>query len=486
MNSPILTDYPQLTILQNIVKQKKVAVYCVGGFLRDHVLGRTNNDLDFAVEKDALKVAKLFADKIKGAYVILDQERGCARVIKKIKQKTYTFDLADFRADTFLEDLAHRDFTINTLAMDIACITPSTEISQVILDHKRGIKDIKAKRIKRTSVRALREDPLRMVRAFSLQANLGFRIELSTLNQIRKEKDAICTVSSERVRDELFKILSSPNAAKVLRAMDRIGLLAKVMPQITVMYGCTQGGYHHLDVWPHSIETVRQLEKVFKKDINKFNEEDVLDIREYLDEKLGGECARFALIKLAALLHDVGKPDTRKKRPEGGFSFHGHERVGRDIVRHVARMLKLSTRQRHMVEDMVIFHLRPGYLSNFKQPSTRMVFRYFRDTKDEALSILLLCLADQRATCGSLTTEKDQRHHEKITYDLIERYLAKKREKPLVHFINGDDLIKKFKLKPSPLFGQILTEVEEQQVLGKVSTKQEALALVKVLVERNN
>jgi len=473
----LLTDFPQLKIIQTIAKKKRVSVHLVGGFLRDYVIGRKKHDLDFAVEKNALKVARLFADEIKGAYVLLDEERGCARVAKKSKGVIYAFDFADFRDETFLKDLALRDFTINTLSIDLKDINPSIEVDDILKDFKNGLKDIKARRIKRVSIKAFRDDPLRMMRAFSLSASLGFRIQLSTLNQIRKEGDSIRQVSSERIREELFKILASSNAADTLKSMDRSGFLVKVIPQIHVMQHCTQGGYHHLAVWPHSLEVVVQLEKVFKKDIKKLSEMDKEDINQYLDECLGGEHSRRALIRLAALLHDIGKPDTRKKRPEGGFSFHGHENVGKGIVRHIAQMLKFSTRERHALEDMVQMHLRPGYLSNFQNPGDKIIYRYFRDAKEEAVSIALLSLADQRATRGPLTTEKAQKHHEKICVALVEKYFAKKREKPFIRLINGDDLIRKLKLQPSPLFKKILMEVEEQQSLGKIAAKKEALEL---------
>jgi len=479
---PLLTQYPQLKIIQDIAQTHKIAVYLVGGLLRDYVLQRVKNDFDFAVENNALKVAEIFAKKIKGAYVLLDEERGCARVAKKSKGAIYTFDFADFRAKTFLDDLAHRDFTINTLSINLADLDSSTEVEDVLMDYKRGLKDIAAKRIKRTSVKAFRDDPLRMMRAFSLKANLGFRITLPTLNQIRKECDLIRKVSAERIREELFKVLGSNNAGVTLKEMDRIGMLEKIMPQIRVMDQCTQGGYHHLDVWPHSLETVIQVEKIFKKGFEKFSQEDQEDITQYLQEPLGGEHTRTALMKLAALLHDIGKPDTRQKKPEGGFSFHGHENVGKMIVRHIARMLKFSTRERHALEDMVQLHLRPGYLSNFKKPSDKMVYRYFRDAKEEAVSVALLTLADQRATRGPLTTEQDQEHQKDICLGLVAQYFAKKREKPLVRLITGDDLIKKLKIKPSPLFKEILMAVEEQQSLGKITTKKEALVLAKKMV----
>ena len=258
--------------------------------------------------------------------------------------------------------------------------------------------------------------------------------------------------------------------------MDRIGILEKIIPQVKVMYHCRQGTYHHLDVWPHSLETVVQLEKVFDQ------VKDDKDMQDYLNELLGGNHTRKSIMKLAALLHDIGKPDTRK-REKGRISFHGHEHAGKKIVHHIGTMLKLSTRERYALEDMVRWHLRPGYLSNFKQPSEKAIYRYFRDAKEEGVSILLLSLADQRSTRGPATTEKDQVHHEKICLGLVQRYFEKKKEKPFIRLINGNDLIAKLRLKPSPLFAKILAEVEEQQALGKITSKKEALALATKIVD---
>ena len=474
----LLHEHPSIKIIQDMARRRKLAIYLVGGFLRDVTLGITKNDFDFAIEKNALKFARDFATKIHGAYVLLDQEHGCARVVKKKNKVLYTFDFANFRAKTFKGDLAHRDFTINTLFCDLAKLTDTTDVTEAIKDVQGGMKDLNAKCIRMVAPQTFQEDPLRMMRAFSLKAVLGFKIDPPTLKQIKQDKDLIRTVSYERIREELFKILESLRAASNLKAMDRIGLLAKIIPQIRVMARCTQGGYHHLDVWPHSLETVVQLEKILrqfhlKKDTG-FHFTGGLD---YLNETLGGSRSRQALMKLAALLHDIGKPDTRKVKEGGGFSFHGHEHVGRNIVRCVARLLKLSTQERYALEDMVRWHLRPGYLSNLKQPSERMLFRYFRDTKNEAASIALLSLADQRATCGPMTTETDQKHHENICLNVTQQYFKKKQEKPMTRLISGHDLIKHLKLKPSPLFSKILLTVEEQQSLGKVTNKQQALAL---------
>ena len=474
---PFLDDYPEIKIIKELARSRKVQVYLVGGFLRDYLLRRPCLDFDFAVGKNAVSLARAFADKIKGAFVLLDDQFGCGRVVKKRSGAVRIFDFADYRAPGIAKDLAHRDFTINTFCLAVHELSPTDHIEDGLLDMKKAKADLKAKRIRMTSATAFREDPLRILRAFSLRAALGFSIEPKTRVRMKTEGPLIRSVSFERVRDELFKILETPRAAQVIKEMDRSGFLRNIIPQISVMENVEQGGYHHLGVWEHSLEALARMEGVLKEF------EGDSDIGAYLAEPLAGMRTRRALLKMAVLLHDIGKPQTRVFDGER-MTFHGHERVGKHIVRSIAKMLKLSTRERYILEDMVLWHLRPGYLSNFKKPSDRMIFRYQRDTKEEAASIALLSLADQRATRGPLTTDEDQRHHEAICRQMIQLYFAKKKEKPLPRLITGHDLIEKLKLTPSPLFAKILGAVEEQQATGKLTTKEDALLLARKMAER--
>ncbi|MCR4336855.1 MAG: HD domain-containing protein [Candidatus Omnitrophica bacterium] len=468
--------YPQLQALHHLAKRRRNKVYLVGGFWRDYLLKRSCFDFDFAVDKNAIALAKSFAKAFRGAFVLLDEEHGCARVVKKIEGQIWTFDFADFRGATIKKDLAHRDFFINVFSVNLNALVDQETVDQLLRKQLISFRDLKFRRIRMVSPIAFKEDPLRLLRAYSLQAVLDFKIESKTKAQIKKDRDLIRQVSAERIREEVFKILESPRAAAGLKALDEIGLLEKVMPQIAIMQNVSQGGYHHLDVWPHSLETVVQLEGVLKEFEND------VEVKAYAQEEAGGGHSRRSVMKLAALLHDIGKPETRKQEGER-MSFHGHEHVGRGIVRQIARFLKISTKERMMLEDMVLWHLRPGYLANFKRPTDKAFFRYFRDAKEEGASIALLAMADQRSTRGPLTTPEDEKHHEKICREVVDRFFEKKKEKPFVRLINGNDLIKELKLKPSPLFAQILKTVEEEQSLGKVATKEEALNLAKKVVQ---
>jgi hypothetical protein len=131
---------------------------------------------------------------------------------------------------------------------------------------------------------------------------------------------------------------------------------------------------------------------------------------------------------------------------------------------------------------MVFWHLRPGYLADNEEISPRAKFRYFRDTASEAVSVLLISIADQRSTKGPLTTDESRRQHEKTVFGLIKEYFRKKKEKKPKRIINGNDLINKFKLEPSPLIGKVLREIEELQAIGKVKGKKEALKIAEKII----
>lgn len=473
---PLLAKEAQelLKLIFNFTKSKKIKLYIVGGFLRDIILKRKkdNPDIDFCVENGALNLGKKLARKIKAGFVILDKENGAVRLIKRLKDKIYTLDFTDFRGRTLDEDLGHRDFTINTLAIELENIFNYDAGDNLFIDPYQAKKDLKAKVIRMVNKNAFDEDPLRILRAFSLSSIFGFKIEPQTLKFMKLKKNKLAQVSFERIRDELFKLLDGPRSFDYLTQMDKLRLLNIIMPELEVMRNVMQGPYHHLDVWQHSLETVRQIEGLINE--LKNNQE----INNYLKEVISSERKRRALIKLAALLHDIGKPKAMRQE-NGKTTFYSHERIGRELATNIAQRLKLSNDELESLKKMVFFHLRPGYLADNELITPRAKFRYFRDTANEAVSILLISLADQRATKGRLTTKESRMRHEKVVFNLIKEYFRRKKEKKLRRLINGDDLLKKFKLEPSPLIGKILREVEELQAIGKIKTKPEAFKVAK-------
>ncbi len=316
---------------------------------------------------------------------------------------------------------------------------------------------------------------MRILRAFSFSAVLNFKIDSLTLKLLRSQKRRLSGVSFERIRDELFKIFDQPMGVKYLKQLDNAGILRVIIPEIQRMRNIGQGPYHHLDVWQHTLESVRELELLFLEIRNNRR------IVDYLDEIISSGRRRRQLLKLAALLHDIGKPASLR-RQKGKIIFHGHERIGVTIGSDIVRRLKLSNGEWEALRKIILWHLRPGFLADNAIVTPRAIFRYFRDTGIEAISVLLVSLADQRATRGRLTTQQSRAQHEVVVAALIREYFRKQKEKKFTRLVSGDDLIRKFKLTPSPLIGEILSEIEELQAIGKVKTKKEALETAKKLI----
>ncbi len=463
MKIPPLTDKLLKAVLE-FAKKKKIKFYLVGGILRDNLLGREkeNPDIDFSLARGAIKLGREFAREIRAGFVVLDKEHGSCRAVKRFGDKCYTLDFTDFRGKTLEEDLLHRDFTINSLAMELG--------TDILIDPYRAKADLKSGLVRVVNKKSFDEDPLRILRAFSMSAIFGFKIDPNTLRLAGLKRKKLSLVSCERIRDELFKILDTPEPSGYLLQMDKLKILSVILPEIKPMRGVRQGPYHHLDIWKHTLETVRQLEILLNSLKNN------QDIRDYLNEVISSERKRRALIKFGAFLHDIGKPGSLRREGRK-IKFHGHERVGFEITKVISGRLRLSNDELNCLKKMVFWHLRPGYLGDIDNPSPRAVFRYFRDTAEEAVSTLLISLADQRSTRGRLTTEESRQRHEKVCFSLIRKYFKQKKEKKIPRLVTGDDLIKKFKLTPSPLIGKMLREIEESQAVGKVRSKEEAFKL---------
>lgn len=438
--------------------------------MRDLLLKRekANPDIDFAVSKGAINFAREVSCKLKGGFVVLDKEHGCARIVKKISGRNYTLDFSDFRnkAKAIEKDLFHRDFTINSLAVELSDLFKTKNFKQCLIDPYQGVKDIQSKIIRMVNPDGFDDDPLRILRGFSLSAIFGFEIDKKTLKTAVKKRKKITSVSGERIRDEIFKILASPKAYESIKDLNKHKILELIIPEIKPMQRLKQGPYHHLDVWGHSLETVKNLELIIKS----FSKN--LKISDYLNTEISSGRTRLELLKFVALLHDIGKPKTLRIE-KGKLKFYGHETVGSYMIRNICQRLKLSNEETRVLRQITFCHLRPGYLADAMTP--RAKFRFFRDTAVEAASVLLVSLADQRSTKGVLTTKDSRQRHERLVRKLLKEYFKEQDKEDRPKLINGHDLIKHFKLIPSPLVGKILKEIEELQAIGKINDKTEAL-----------
>ncbi|MFA5320686.1 MAG: HD domain-containing protein [Candidatus Omnitrophota bacterium] len=480
MKKPTPEDIKLFKLVAAQAKKSGRKVYLVGGFLRDLFLSRRkeNPDMDFAVDKGAVSFGRALNVSLKAGFVVLDRERGCCRLVKKTRSGiTYTLDFSDFRAAGGIEqDLGKRDFTVNALAVESGFIAAG-DLRGHIIDVCGSLADLRAGKVGLVSPESFDDDPLRIMRAFSLCAIFGFKADREVLRQAAAKCPSLSGVSGERVRDELYKILESKGSYAVLKLMDDKGVLRQALPETDVMRGVRQGPYHHLDVWKHSLESVRQLELLLA-DLGRHP-----GLKAYLLEEIISGRRRLGLLKLGTLLHDIGKPAARKRRGRR-MIFHGHELLGARIACRIAERLKLSRVEQDALRKMVFCHLRPGYLADNEVVTARAKFRYFRDTGAEAGSILLLSMADQRSTRGPLTSDESRAQHERICGLLLKEYFKELGRKVLPRLVDGNDLMRRFGLAPSPVVGKLLAGLEELRAIGRIGTREQAFGAAAAMLER--
>jgi poly(A) polymerase len=443
-----------------------VKLYLVGGVLRDIFLGREkeNPDFDFCLKKGAINFSRLLARELSAGFVALDEIHGCGRVVKKLKGKIYTLDFSDFRGKDLADDLLHRDFSINAMAVELDKLFSGRHLSEILIDPYSGRKDLNSGLIRMINRHSFDEDPLRILRSFSLACLFNLKISAQTLKAVKAKKNKLSKVSCERIRDEIFKILSCRRSYEFLIQLDRHRILDLIIPEIENMRKMKKRSKFNLDVWGHSLESAKKIELItdsLRRDAQ---------IEQYLKEEISSGRRRLELIKLATLLHDLGKPKTFRVK-KGKVTFYGHDRLGGRMVGDIAARLRLSNEETQILKKTVALHLRPGFLVTNPLLTPRARFRFFRDAGGEAVSVLLVSLADERATKGYLILDKIRKRYERVIPKLMREYFLRQQEESPRRLIDGNDLLRHFKLKPSPLIGKILTELEELQAIGRIRTK---------------
>jgi poly(A) polymerase len=460
----------------------------VGGAVRDLLQGRQPVDLDVISGTDVRPAAEALAARLGGSHFALDEERGQYRVAVKDRTPVKSIDLSAIAGD-IEADLRRRDFTINAVAASILTGGGLGEL----LDPTAGVPDLQAKLIRMTDRRALREDPLRLLRAVRIAIELGFEIEAQTAARIRELAPLLPGTAAERQREELVRILATTQGAAGVRLMDGLGLLAQLLPELEPARGLDQpGGHHHWDVFDHSVETLAtldallsveppagpraELRRVLRGSLNWF------PLDAYLDADAGGH-SRRVLLKLAGLLHDNAKPETRTIDAEGNAHFYGHPEQGAQKAARICERLRFSNRETRFVSLLVEEHLRPTQLAAKGQaPSQRALYRFFRDLGDAAPACLVLMLADGAATAGPrLTPDGWQRHVAYAAY-VLSHGKARLDAVKANRLVSGDDLMAALGLAPGAELGRVLAAVEEAIGAGEVSTRDEALEYARRLI----
>jgi poly(A) polymerase len=446
-------------------------VYLVGGSVRDLVIGRNDvKDIDILMPAESEAIARVFADRIGGSFFFLDETRNISRVVKQNDHEFIQFDFANFEGPDVQTDLGRRDFTINAMALDLRQFIARGSIDALI-DPFHGIQDVHDKLIRVTRPEVLDDDPLRLIRAVRFYATLGFAIEDSTAAHIRQRSKRIAGPSPERVRDELFLILSERQAEKHLLLLDSLGLLTVILPELEPLRGFAPGMYHVHDVLTHSFKTAGYIDAVLDE-LSDFSLAYAGSVRTHLEEHLEPLIPRIAASRFACLLHDMAKPDTFTNA-DGHIRFHGHDNLGAEKCQFVCRRLRLSRNTEALVSRLIKFHMRLFNLSTPGGPSRNAMYRYCRDLGDALPESLLLAQADARATSEIMPKEKFMDTRRPMAA-VLEYYYTKFLKAEAAPLVTGDDLIR-MGLAPGPRFREILEEMKERQTEGVVRNRQEAL-----------
>jgi poly(A) polymerase len=408
----------------------------VGGPVRDALLGRLGNDLDFTTDarpEVTKKILQGWAENVWDTGIEFGTVAGKRgdTTVEVTTYRTESYD-PDSRkpeveyGDSIEGDLSRRDFTVNSMALELTTKTPE------FIDPFNGLEDL-AKRVLRTPAKAensFSDDPLRMMRAARFASQLDFEIAPDVLQAIKDMAARISIISAERVRDEFTKMLMSKNPRTGITILVETGLAEIVLPEIPKLRLEIDEHHHHKDVYEHSITVLEQA----------ISHED----------RLGGP---NLIIRLAALLHDIGKPKTRNLIPGGGVSFHHHEIVGARLTKSRLKALRFDGDTIEKVETLVALHLRfHGYGDGEWTDSA--VRRYVRDAGDLLVHLHVLTRAD----CTTRNAKKAERLAK--TYDGLEARIAKLMEEEELSRIrpdlDGAQVMKLLNIKPSAAVGKAL------------------------------
>lgn len=458
-----------LQAFDSVVRQLRVAAYLCGGTVRDILLNRPAHDVDIVLSDQVFEVVDLFRQKLDVPWFILDQERQVARVVLG----KGNWDFTGFRNHTIDGDLLKRDFTINAIAIRWEDFYPEKGMDSV-LDPCGGLADLKKRLIRATSTESLRDDPLRMLRAFRLEAELKFQIDDVVLSDISKLHPRIAEVASERVREELDRIFSQPDSAAAWKSIGNSDLFLSLIPELVPMKGCEQGGYHHLDVWEHTLVALEKFEALTAL-IPEIFPDYASAIREFLDS-VPGTLDRACLVKWGILFHDIGKPQTRELREPGRWRFHGHEHIGSDLAQVVLKRLKFARKDVQIIITLIEQHLRPLNLFNQEERSEDSFYHFFRATGTEGIGILLMAYGDISAARGPLADPARDSEFFALIGEMIRYYFDE--YYPSVNtpeLVKGRDLMAFLQMKPGPKMGELLKEIRDSQLTGKLRNRQDAL-----------
>jgi putative nucleotidyltransferase with HDIG domain len=352
--------------------------------------------------------------------------------------------------------------------------------SEDLIDPFDGRADLAARRIRALSDSVFRNDPVRLLRAARMEAELDMQLEPATQSRVMQDAALIASAPAERVRDEFMRILTADNVLRNLRRLDSLGLLENVFPEIAPMRAVTQSAPHVYPVLEHSLYAVAAAGETERAHyLNLAQGAFGAQLGEHFSQPVSAGRTRRDLLRLALLLHDVGKPATRSVDEQGRVRFLGHDQLGAELVQAALRRLKFSNDEIAIVTTTVRHHLRPILLA-LTGISDRAIHRFFRDTGDTGIDIAVHSWCDQYATYGAADAADELQGLQAVIGRLLDRYFHARRQvvSPPV-LVSGNDVMQVFNLPPGPHIGAMLDALREAQAEGVVTTREAALEFLK-------
>ncbi len=445
-----LENYNFLNKVTETSEKLGVKAYIVGGFVRDIILERTKSEIDFLVIGNGPEFAEALANHLNIKKVSTFKNFGTAHF------KYHNFDLEfvgarkesysresrkpDVEIGTFEDDISRRDFTINTLAIDL-----TRDSFGEVIDTFGGFQDIENKLIK-TPIDPLitfDDDPLRIMRAFRFASQLQFEVDEKIMTAANQLKDRLKIVSQERITDEFLKILASSKPSVGIKLLFYSGTLEVIFPEIANLSGVDQRkDYHHKDVFLHTCKVVDNISTAT---------EDVW-------------------LRFAALVHDIAKPQTKRFVEGTGWTFHGHEEIGARMMKSIFRRLKLPFNKLAYIENLVRLHLRPIALAK-EEVTDSAIRRLIVSAGEDLNDLITLCRADITSK-NQYKVAKYLDNYERVMQKVLE-VQEKDKLRAFQSPVRGEEIMKICNIKPSKKVGVIKSAIEEAILEGKIGNNYE-------------
>lgn len=449
-------------------------LYLVGGTVRDMLLGQVPKDLDLVCRQAGELAAKTALNK-NAALVSMGKKPGetCFRVIDRADRDSF-LDISEMRGETINNDLNHRDFTINAIAIRIS----EDGVSCEIIDPLNGMQDIRNRLVRMTDETAFRTDPLRILRAIRLSGQLGFSITKETLKEMELGACLLNTAAAERIMTELMLMLKRSKSSELFREMERLGILRVIMPETEGMKGYIHDKFQRIDVLEHSMLVMEKCDEIINN-LSKYFGRWADEVSKNLESN-----NRAHLLKFAAFLHDAGKPGTgRAEQSTERLTFHRHDHEGARLVGLISRRLKMSNKESGFLVLMVSEHIR--VLSVMKNDATDLrKARWFRRMGDEAIPAIILSMADVMAVSYGDSDEIYLRDYLSRVSDLISDYFENIKVRLGSRDLVSSEDLKDLGMRPGPEMGDIISILRTVQDTGEIKSREEALGMVKGLLVR--